>query len=215
MFAAALPTTQAAGGHLAASLCFRAIVAALVRFRRGWWQPVHHLKGSAMLSVASISRSFPARAAQALSSVALVGLLAACGGGGSETTPTATEPANPVAAQACTKTNAKIGQVATLSTRSHGVQGSAKIIDDCTIEISNFSYDGLGLREVVVYGGKGGDYRNGFAISDNLRGPAFVNQTLKLTLKPGDLDKLDGISIWCTDAFANFGDGTFAAPARI
>jgi hypothetical protein len=212
MFAAALPTTQAACGHLAASLCFRAIVAALVRFRRGWWQSAHHLKGSAMSPVASNSRSLPARAAQALSSVALLGILAACGGGGSETT--AVAPGNPTAAQACTKTNAKIGQVATLSTRSHGVQGSAKIIDDCTIEISNFSYDGLGLREVVVYGGKGGDYRNGFAISDNLRGPAFVNQTLKLTLKPGDLDKLDGISIWCTDAFANFGDGTFAAPAR-
>jgi hypothetical protein len=28
-------------------------------------------------------------------------------------------------------------------------------------------------------------------------------------MKAGDIDKLDGISIWCTDANANFGDLTF------
>jgi Electron transfer DM13 len=138
--------------------------------------------------------------------------LAACGGGGSAepaAAPSATPP--PAQAAACTKTSAKIGQVANLSTRSHNVKGQAKIIDDCTIEINNFSYDGLGLSKVFVYGGKGGNYVAGFPVGTNLRGTVFNNQTLKVTLQPGDLDKLDGISIWCADANANFGDGAFAA----
>lgn len=120
-----------------------------------------------------------------------------------------TTPATDTAA-ACDKTNAKVGQVANLSTRSHGVSGKATVIDNCTIEIRNFSYDGGGLSKVFVYGGKAGNYVAGFPIGINLRGTAFANQTLTVRLNPGDLDKLDGISIWCSDANANFGDGRFA-----
>lgn len=154
-----------------------------------------------------------ARVPFALTLMSLTLALAACGGGGSSEPVTAQNAATlpPAQAAACAKTNAKIGQVATLSTRSHNVKGQAKIIDDCTMEISNFSYDGLGLSKVFVYGGKGGNYMAGFPVGSNLRGTVFTNQTLKVTLQAGDLDKLDGISIWCADANANFGDGTFAA----
>ena len=85
------------------------------------------------------------------------------------------------------------------------------MVDDCTIEIANFSYDGKGLATVYVYGALKGNYLRGFAIGENLKGKVFTGQTLKVTLKPGDLDKLDGISIWCEDAKANFGDGSFVA----
>ncbi len=154
-----------------------------------------------------------ARTPLAATILSLTLALAACGGGGSAEPAAAQSATPPPPAQTavCTKTNAKIGQVANLSTRSHNVKGQAKIIDDCTIEISNFSYDGLGLSKVFVYGGKGGNYVAGFPVGTNLRGTVFNNQTLKVTLQPGDLDKLDGISIWCADANANFGDGTFAA----
>jgi Electron transfer DM13 len=164
------------------------------------------------------TRSFPAplptRAVHILAMLALPFAMAACGGGGSSesaASPPAATPAPAAPAAACTKTSAKIGQVANLSTRSHGVKGQAKIVDDCTIEISNFSYDGGGLSKVFVYGAKGGNYVAGFPIGPNLKGTVFSNQTLRVTLQAGDLDKLDGISIWCTDANANFGDGTFAA----
>jgi Electron transfer DM13 len=151
------------------------------------------------------------RAPTALSMMVFTLALAACGGGGSAD-PVAQPAAQPVAqTAACGKSSAKIGQVASLSTRSHNVKGQAKVIDDCTLEISNFSYDGGGLSKVFVYGGKGGNYAAGFAIGPNLKGTVFNNQTLRVTLQAGDLDKLDGISIWCTDANANFGDGTFAA----
>jgi Electron transfer DM13 len=142
-----------------------------------------------------------------LSVATLTLFLAACGGG-SETT--ATQAATQTSV--CSKTSAKVGQVATLSTRSHNVRGQAKIIDDCTIEISNFSYDGGGLSKVFVYGAKSSNYATGFAIGSNLKGTIYNNQTLRVTLQAGDLDKLDGISIWCSDANANFGDGLFASP---
>lgn len=111
---------------------------------------------------------------------------------------------------ACDKTHSRVGQVATLSTRSHGVSGKATVIDNCTLEIRNFSYDGGGLSKVFVYGGKAGNYVAGFPIGVNLRGTVFANQTLTVALNAGDLDRLDGISIWCSDANANFGDGKFA-----
>jgi Electron transfer DM13 len=151
--------------------------------------------------------SSPARTIAPLAPLALILALVACGGGGAE--PAATP--QPPAAAACSKSNAKIGQVATLSTRSHNVKGQAKIIDDCTLEISNFSYDGGGLSKVFVYGGKGGNYAAGFPIGPNLKGTVYNNQVLRVTLQAGDLERLDGISIWCTDANANFGDGRFAA----
>ena len=96
-----------------------------------------------------------------------------------------------------------------MSTRSHGVSGKATVIDNCTLEIRNFNYDGGGLSRVFVYGGVGGNYAAGFPIGPNLRGTVFVNQTLTVPLAAGDLDRLDGISIWCIDANANFGDGKF------
>ena len=159
--------------------------------------------------------------------------LSACGGGGSDSPlvastapvtttagtppPTATAPSTAGTTPsttastppACEKTHARVGQVATLSTRSHGVSGKATVIDNCTLEIRSFSYDGGGLSKVFVYGGVGGNYSAGFPIGPNLRGTVFANQTLTVPLAAGDLDKLDGISIWCIDANANFGDGKF------
>jgi hypothetical protein len=164
-----------------------------------------------MPTTATTTPTFCLRTPAALSTMALTCLLAACGGGGGDTVAAPAAPQAAAPAASCSKTSAKIGQLANLSTRSHNVKGQAKIIDDCTIEISNFSYDGLGLSKVFVYGGKGGNYAAGFPVGNNLRGTVFNNQTLKVTMQPGDLDKLDGISIWCADANANFGDGTFAA----
>jgi hypothetical protein len=62
---------------------------------------------------------------------------------------------------------------------------------------------------VFVYGGLAGNYRAGFAIGPNLKGTVHTGQILRVTLNAGDIDKLDGISIWCADANANFGDATF------
>lgn len=132
--------------------------------------------------------------------------LSACGGGSDA------ETGNPPAtgAASCTApAHPLVGKTAALSTRSHLVSGQATIVDNCTIEITNFNYDGLGLSKVFVYGGLGGDYRSGFPIGDNLKGRVFTGQTLRVTMNAGDINKLDGISIWCADVNANFGDAKF------
>ena len=107
------------------------------------------------------------------------------------------------------KTSAKVGKTLNLSTRAHGVSGTATVVDDCTIELSNFNYDGGGLPDVYVWGAKGGNYSSGFRIGSNLFGTPRSNATVTVTLKPGDIDNLDGISIWCERARVSFGDGLF------
>jgi Electron transfer DM13 len=113
----------------------------------------------------------------------------------------------------CTTNHATVGWVASLSTIAYNVSGQATIVDDCTIRIDNFNYDGGGLPDVFVYAGLDGDYAGGFAISDNLYGMSHTDETLTLTLpQTRTLDDLNGISVWCVQAQVDFGSGMFAPP---
>lgn len=113
-------------------------------------------------------------------------------------------------AGSCPKTHARVGQTAQLITRFHNVMGLATIVDDCTIVISNFSYDGTGI-DVRVYGGLGNNFVSGFPMSDDLLLPGgYQNDTITATLPMGKtLSDLDSLSIWCVDVAISFGDGTF------
>lgn len=111
----------------------------------------------------------------------------------------------------CQSSHPRVGQVATLSTFAHSVSGTAEIVDDCTIRIRDFTYDGGGI-DVRVYAGVAGRYDPpvGFAISPNIKGLGFNGETLTVQLPEGTtLDDLDGISVWCTDVQVSFGDGLF------
>lgn len=110
----------------------------------------------------------------------------------------------------CTEEHPKVGQIAELEMLFHDVGGTAEIIDDCTIAIRDFTFDGQGI-DVQIYAGVGGDYDGGFSISDNLLRPGGYNgETLVLELPPGStLDDVDGISVWCVPVGADFGSGFF------
>lgn len=111
----------------------------------------------------------------------------------------------------CDETHGKIGQTATLSTFAHGVSGVATIVDDCTIEITQFYFDGQGI-DVRFYGGTGGDYQNGVSMSemDLRRSEGYNNETVYAQLPEGtSLDDIDGISVWCVPVGSSFGDGEF------
>lgn len=137
-------------------------------------------------------------------------LALALAGCATDDTNVATEPAVATNARECTSVHAKVGHTATLAQRSHDVRGTARIVDDCTIELTGFSYDGRGL-DVRIYAAPAGDYANGFAISDDLLGTAYDNGTLRVQLPDGmTLDDLDGIAVWCVEAGVSFGDGLFA-----
>ena len=112
----------------------------------------------------------------------------------------------------CTSTSPKIGQTATLSTLFHQVRGTATIIDDCTIDLSNFSFDGGGI-DVRIYVGNNGQFleaAGGFAISEDLVGIAYNDNSLRLTLPAGrSLDDFNSISVWCVAVGVSFGTGFF------
>lgn len=118
----------------------------------------------------------------------------------------------------CGMTSPKIGQTTQLSDMStHDVSGTATIIDDCTIEITNFNYDGDGIV-VEFYGAK--DIRD-FVTNKSAtrridstdflrRGRPYVNETIQVKLNDGQtLDDFNAISLWCSSVGIDFGSGVF------
>jgi hypothetical protein len=111
----------------------------------------------------------------------------------------------------CDKTHDKIGHNGFFNTLSHNVAGKATIIDDCTIEISQFSYDGGG-PEVYMYAAIAHQYDNvaAFPLGQKMTGTIFENATFQIKLpRNKTLDDLTGLSVWCVDFSANFGQMEF------
>lgn len=103
----------------------------------------------------------------------------------------------------------KVGDIATFSTLAHQVAGTAHIINNRTIELRNFYYDGGGIEVKVYLSPNPVSFNPYVAISDDLLGMAFTNTTLTLDVPVGtDLNLYTNISIWCTHGF-NFGSGSF------
>jgi hypothetical protein len=99
-----------------------------------------------------------------------------------------------------------------MNTGEGQVSGFVTMVDDCTLELTSFSYNGDGI-EVRVFGSKASNFRPGFTIGPNLVGRRFVKATLQVKLPAGKtLDDLDWVSIWCVKARADFGSGPFRAP---
>ena len=112
----------------------------------------------------------------------------------------------------CEKTHARVGQSGFFMTYSHNVSGKAEVIDDCTIKISQFSYDGGGPL-VYFYAAIDHNYDSdsAFAMGNLLTGTVFNDDEIILKLPNGKtLDDLNGLSVWCIDFKANFGDLTFS-----
>ncbi len=106
-------------------------------------------------------------------------------------------------------THPAVGTSSEFTTRAHDVSGTLTVIDDRTLEVSNFVFDGGGVN-VFFYYGTDGDYRNGGQIGPQLRGTVFNGETITLTLPDGlTLDDFNGLSVWCVPFFADFGDARF------
>jgi len=111
----------------------------------------------------------------------------------------------------CGMTHNKVGQSGYFETFFHNVAGKATIIDDCTIKITQFDYDGEG-PEVYFYAAKDHDYNsvNAFPISQKINGSEYSNASFLLRLPDNkSLDDLTGISVWCVDFNADFGHMEF------
>ena len=107
----------------------------------------------------------------------------------------------------CSADHPFVGRSAELSTIAHGVSGTVTVLDDCTLEVTNFNYDGGGPA-VFFFAAIDGDYRNYSAIiGPRLNGQRWVNNTLLLPIPEGTtLDDFNSLSVWCQDFNVNFGD---------
>jgi len=111
----------------------------------------------------------------------------------------------------CEQSHSKVGYTGYFSTLAHNVSGKATIIDNCTIRITEFSYDGGG-PEVYMYAAIDHQYasNSAFSISQKLNGTVYSNDEFTLRLPDGkSLDDLTGLSVWCVDFDANFGELEF------
>lgn len=110
----------------------------------------------------------------------------------------------------CDATDPRVGQVATLQERQHDVGGQVRIVDDCTLEVTGFTFDGAGI-DVRFYTGVSGDFSDGVSIGPNLvRRGGYDGETITLRLPDGlTLADFDSISVWCIPVGLSFGDGQF------
>ena len=112
---------------------------------------------------------------------------------------------------------ARAGWQATLSTRAHGVRGTVTIVDADTFRVDNFFYDGGGINVhfILAAAEDYNTFRDARLVTDlNLLGTAHNGDSITIDLPTGTtFDSYNAISLWCLPAAANFGSGTFAAPA--
>lgn len=107
------------------------------------------------------------------------------------------------------------GWQAELSTLAHQVRGVVTVVDQDTIQVDNFYYDGLGISVYFYLGANDSNsaFANGLQIGPQLLGTVFENDSLTIDLPAGEtLDGYKAISVWCVAAGANFGSGTFQHP---
>ncbi len=109
---------------------------------------------------------------------------------------------------------ARTGWTATLSTLAHNVSGTVTIVDENTVRVDDFHYDGGGIAVYFVLGASNdyAGFSSGLVIGNNLLGTPYNGGTLTINL-PGasTLDGYNAISVWCVPAGANFGSGSFLA----
>lgn len=98
----------------------------------------------------------------------------------------------------------------------HGVAGTAAILDERTIRLTHFSYDGA-APDMYVYLGTNQSsvaFRNGLTASPRLE-RTYTDETYTVQLPAGQtLDGWNAVSIWCRAVLASFGWGTFTPPNR-
>ena len=121
---------------------------------------------------------------------------------------------NGLVTDGCTSDHPFVGRRADFVTLFHGVSGSLRVVDDCTLEITEFNYDGGG-PSVFFYAGRNRMFRQPgvFVLGPQLDGQVYVNDSFRLSLPDGQsLDDFDSISVWCFEFSANFGDVYFGDP---
>ena len=114
----------------------------------------------------------------------------------------------------CAADDPRVGWIAELNGRMHGITGVARIVDNCTIVIEHFYYDGIAVDSRVV-GIVNWDFKNVNVLTGPImRATPYVDETLTVPLPEGmTLDDVPVISIDCLTGNDLFGIGSFAEAA--
>ena len=119
----------------------------------------------------------------------------------------------PVDGGSCGSDHPKVGQTAQLFMRSHDVSGTVTIVDNCTLRVDNFNFDGGGINVDWYAGVREGDrinYNTDTSLGDIPLFVRYTNETITIPLPANiTLDDFDGISVWCIPVRTSFGDGAF------
>lgn len=106
-----------------------------------------------------------------------------------------------------------VGWEAELVGTAHDVAGTAVIVDERTIEVRDFVYDGGGINARVFLLVDGEDFHRDLELTENLVGEPSDGETLTLTLPEGaGFEDFNLITLWCIPAGVSFGSGVFAPP---
>lgn len=111
----------------------------------------------------------------------------------------------------CASSHPDVGTVVQFDSFFHDVAGQLTVVDDCTIEISDFAYDGGGPA-VYFYAANGNDFAGdaAFIMGPKLNGRVYSGDRFRLQLPDGKtLDDVDGVSVWCADFSVSFGTAGF------
>lgn len=145
-------------------------------------------------------RTLVARSLSVLPMLSVLSVLSACG------TYSRAELDIDETQSGCTSDDPRVGTQVALKGYAHGVGGRVAIVDDCTIELRDFVFDGGGL-DVRAIGSVAGDFESGTILSEDLRrAGGYQKETVTVPLPVGvSLDDVLSLSIWCVPAGANFG----------
>lgn len=112
---------------------------------------------------------------------------------------------------------ARAGWETHLTQLGHGVKGTVTIVDERTLRLTHFSYDGF-APDMFVYLATNqttAAFLNGSLTASPRLTRAYTNETYVVQLPEGQtLDGWNSVSIWCRAVQTSFGWGTFAPPNR-
>eukprot|EP00877_Chromochloris_zofingiensis_P010195 jgi/Chrzof1/5429/Cz16g02200.t1 len=114
---------------------------------------------------------------------------------------------------ACGTEHPYVGLVGELSQLQHKVSGKITILDDCSFQVTGFTYDGQ-APAAYWWGGPAVYrlYQEGFELNFSRLTSPSNGVTMVINLSPGvTWNQVSVISVWCKAVAANFGSLDLAA----
>lgn len=105
----------------------------------------------------------------------------------------------------------QVGWRAVIDGDHHDVAGVATLIDEDTIEITDFTFDGGGVNARIFLVVDGAEFTDELELTDNLVGTTYSGETLTLDL-PAAASEIDWdtITVWCIPFGVSFGHASFS-----